>query len=46
MVPAQLELPSLSFYIAMVSRDIIMCDTKGAIYEGDPKGMNDGQRQK
>ncbi|MFE8703731.1 NADP-dependent malic enzyme [Cytobacillus sp. FJAT-54145] len=22
-------------------RDIIMCDTKGAIYEGRPKGMND-----
>ncbi len=34
MVRVQLELRLLSFYIAYGVRDIIMCDTKGAIYEG------------
>ncbi|MGA3854990.1 NAD-dependent malic enzyme, partial [Bacillus pumilus] len=28
-----------------VVRDIIMCDTKGAIYEGRPNGMNAGKNE-
>ena len=36
MVRVLQELQLLSFYIHFGVRDIIMCDTKGAIYEGRP----------
>ena len=31
----------IKFLYSFGVRDIIMCDTKGAIYEGRPTGMND-----
>ena len=31
-------------YISFGVRDIIMCDTKGAIYEGRPVGMNSSEK--
>ena len=41
MVQVQLELLLLNSYIAYGVREIIMCDTKGAIYEGRSNGMNE-----
>ena len=45
MVLEQLGLLLLNCLYSYGVRDIIMCDTKGAIYEGRPNGMNEIKEQ-